>query len=964
MVRGASVRSDVSCPHPEAQPARDRVRSRVMVERPEARVRVGPVGSTPSGREAGAWGAWCLPSRLSLIDHGIARGRDDANRSLVTTRRSLQTYRAKRDFKKTSEPSPDVALKRRDTTPIFVVHKHDATRMHYDLRLEIDGALASWAIPKGPSYDPKQKRLAVQTEDHPLSYATFEGRIPDEEYGGGDSLLWDQGTFDTVPPGKGHEQREKGHLVVELHGEKLNGRWHLVRTNRDGRKNQWLCFKAIDGLEDPSYDVITDRPESVVSGRRETRGPVRKSAIERLHPPADMLLQRVWPPMLAKLSVPEEVSDETHLYEVKYDGFRAIAAFSGSGLSFKSRNGNDLSGRFPTVAAALKQLRVAEAVLDGEVVALDRKGRSSFQLLQNQSGGDLRFVAFDLLWLDGEDLRSRPLEARRELLESVLAHVEPPVQLAERMDMPMERALKEAQRRGWEGLIAKRKGSRYVGSRSSEWLKLKVVAGQEVVILGFLPIKNERSAKEIGALLVGVKEADGYHDVGKVGTGFDTKMRQKLRAMLEEIRVDAPVAVDAKRRPGAVWVEPKYVAQIQFTEWTDDGRLRHPTFQGLRTDKKPEEVVRERPSLTARRRVLPVEAAAVEAAPAASARGRVRKTAARKAATPKAATPKATPRKRAAAKQPARSTTGSRRAPMAAAARSARLPAPEEVPTETEGRARLTSGDRVLFPRDGYTKGDVFAYYREVAPLIIPFLQDRPLSVQQWPAGIQAPGFFKHDLAGKPDWLPTLHVQHLDRAIDHVNVRNTDALLWLANQSALTLHIWSSHAPKLEQPDWVLFDLDPGKGTWEDLIRVATELRKTLEALGLESFPKTSGKRGLHVFVPLGPKHTHEQATLFAHTLANHVASRLKDISTTERAINKRFGRLYIDAGQNGRGKTVVAPYSLRAVEGASFSAPLKWSEVTKRLDPTRFNLKTLRKRLDAVGDLFSPVLAGKQKLP
>jgi bifunctional non-homologous end joining protein LigD len=857
----------------------------------------------------------------------------------VTTRRSLQTYRTKRDFRKTSEPSPEIALKRRDTTPIFVVHKHDATRMHYDLRLEIDGALASWAIPKGPSYDPKQKRLAVQTEDHPLSYATFEGRIPDEEYGGGDSLLWDQGTFDTVPPGMAPEQREKGHLVVELHGEKLNGRWHLIRTRRDGRKSQWLCFKALDGLEDPRYDVVAERPESVKSGRRETRGPVRKSALERPHPPADTLLQRVWPPMLARLSVPEELSDATHVYEVKYDGFRALAALSGSGLSFKSRNGNDLSGRFPTVAAALKQLRVAEAVLDGELVALDPKGRSSFQLLQNQRGGDLRFVAFDLLWLDGEDLRSRPLEARRELLESVLAHVEPPVQLAERLDMPMARALEAAQRRGWEGLIAKRKGSRYVGSRSGEWLKLKVVTGQEVVILGFIPIKNERSAKELGALLVGVNGPDGFHDVGKVGTGFDTKMRQKLRAMLEELRVDEPVAVDAKRRPGAVWVQPKYVAQVHFTEWTDDGRLRHPTFQGLRTDKKPEEVVRERPSLTARRR-----------------------------ARPEAATPKAKPRRRAAAKRTsarrASRTAGSRRAPTAAAARSARRSAPKEVPMATRGRARLTSGDRVLFPKEGYTKADVFEYYREAAPLIIPFLKNRPLSVQQWPAGIQAPGFFKHDLAGKPDWLPTLRVQHLDRAIDHVNARNTDALLWLANQSALTLHIWSSHAPKLEQPDWVLFDLDPGKGPWEELIRVATALRETLEALGLESFPKTSGKRGLHVFVPLGSRHTHEQATRFAHTVASHVAGQLKDISTTERAINKRHGRLYIDAGQNGRGRTVVAPYSLRAVDGASFSAPLEWSEVTRRLDPSRFNLKTLRERLEAVGDLFAPVLKGKQRLP
>jgi len=843
----------------------------------------------------------------------------------VKTRQTLQTYRAKRDFKKTPEPSPDVPLKRRGSGPIFVVHKHDATRLHYDLRLEINGALASWAIPKGPSYDPKTKRLAVETEDHPMSYAHFEGRIPDEEYGGGDSLLWDEGTYDTVPPGKADEQREKGHLVVELHGEKLQGRWHLIRTRGDGRKNQWLCFKALDGSENPDYDIVTDRPESVKSGRVETRGPVSKSALERAHTPAETLLQRVWPPMLAKLSTPEEASEATHDFEVKYDGFRAIAALSGSGLVFKSRNGNDLSGRFPVIADALRRLRVPEAVIDGEVVALDKKGRSSFQLLQNQSGVDLRFFAFDLLWLDGHDLRDKPLEARRELLESLFSGVKPPLQQAERIDLPLERALKEAKRRGWEGLIAKRKGSTYVGSRSGHWLKLKVVAGQEVVILGFLPIKNERSAKEIGALLVGVNGPDGYHDVGKIGTGFDTKMRYQLREMLERIRVDKPVAVDAKKRPGAVWVKPKYIAQVHFTEWTNDGRLRHPVFQGLRTDKKPEEVVRERPSTAAR--------------------GRARKE------EPKPA------------KRPASRTSGARRMPTALAARSARLPQEVEASADM-GRARLTSGDRVLYPADGYTKENVFEYYRAVAPLMLPVLADRPISVQQWPAGIQAPGFFKHELSGKPDWVPTLRVKHLNRTIDHVNVKSPEALLWLANQSALTLHMWSSHAPTLEEPDWVLFDLDPGKGTWEHLITVATAMRKKLESLGLESFPKTSGKRGLHVLVPLRRGYTHEQAMRFANDVANQVAAQLSDIATTERAINKRHGRLYIDAGQNGRGKTVVAPYTLRAVDGAPFSAPLKWSEVTRRLDPSRFNIKTLRKRLDAAGDLFVPVLKTKQKLP
>jgi bifunctional non-homologous end joining protein LigD len=832
----------------------------------------------------------------------------------VKTPRSLRTYRAKRDFQKTSEPAPGAEASRSPgEASVFVVHKHDATRLHYDLRLEIDGALASWALPKGPSFDPKTKRLAVETEDHPLAYAGFEGRIPEGEYGGGDSLLWDQGTYETVPPGQAHAQRKNGHLTVQLHGEKLKGRWHLIRTKPHGKKAQWLCFKAMDGEANPDYDVTAEHPESVKSGRRVTRGPRRKAARQQGALPVEQLLQRVWPPMLAQLSVPAQADDATHLYEVKYDGFRALAALSSGTLALHSRNGNDLSSRFSPLAEALRTLRVTEAVLDGEIVALDAEGRSRFQLLQQGSGAEQRFVAFDLLWLDGEDLRQRPLEARRELLEQLLSGVKPPLQLSERLGMPGDKALAEARRRGWEGIIAKRRDSAYVGARSSDWLKLKVQAGQEAVILGYLPIKNERAQEEIGALLVGVHGPDGYHDVGKVGTGFTSEARRELRALLDRQRVQAPAAVDAKPRAGAIWVKPKYVAQLHFTEWTADGRLRHPVFQGLRTDKKPHEVVRETPKGSQSRRTR---------------------------------------------------ASGSRRAPPAAAARTTRAPPVKAAPAEAEGLARLTHGDRVLFPEEGFTKQDVFEYYRQAAPVLLPVLANRPLAVQQWPAGIQAPGFFRHELSGMPGWLPTMRVKHEEKTLRHVNVQDPEALLWLANQSALTLHIWSSHAPKLTQPDWVVFDLDPGKGGWEDLLTVARALRGKLEAAGLESLPKTSGKRGLHVLVPLAPGHTYAQTQRFSERIAAGLEAELGAIATTERSISKRRGRLYLDVGQNARGKTVVAPYSLRAIGGAPFSAPLKWSEVTRKLDPLRFNLKTLAKRLEAVGDLFSQALQGKQSLP
>ncbi|MCE9672324.1 DNA ligase D [Myxococcus stipitatus] len=848
----------------------------------------------------------------------------------------LKTYRRKRDFDRTPEPPPGGP----DATspgegPRFVVHKHDATSLHYDLRLQVDGVLASWAVPKGPSYDPGAKRLAVETEDHPLAYADFEGHIPDDAYGGGDSLLWDSGTYDTVPPGQAEAQRKQGRLHLELEGQKLRGGWHLIRTRLRGgaSKPQWLLFKAKDDAADPTLDITTERPESVKSGQVATRGPARRgrtrkavakraartARTRRLTPPRTptKLLEALGPPMLARLSVPEEVGDATHVYEVKYDGFRAMAALVGGKLALESRRGNDLSRRFPRLAEALRGLRVRDAVLDGEVVALDPKGRSRFQLLQQGlEGVEQRFVIFDLPWLDGEDLRSLPLEERRARLEKLLEGVALPLQLSERVAPPLRRALAQARRRGWEGLIAKRRGSAYAGTRSGDWLKLKVVAGQEVVLLGYLPIQNERAGTELGALLVGVHDREGFHDVGKVGTGFTAKDRRELRVLLDKDRARAPAAVDAKPRKGAVWVKPRHVAQVHFSEWTEDGRLRQPVYQGLRMDKAPEEVVRERPAPTSR-----------------ASRSR-----------------EDTPSRRA-------GTAGERRAPRALAAR--RSPEPRSA-----GRVELTHGSRVLFPDSGLTKADVFAYYREVAPLLVPVLTGRPIAVQQWPAGIQAPGFFRHQLSGTPPWIPTLKVRHKEKTLRHVDVTGEAPLLWLANQSALTLHMWLSRMPRLSQPDYLALDLDPGKGGWSDLVTVALALRELLEARGLESYPKTSGKRGLHVMVPLAEGHTYARVQAHANALARALEERLGDIATTKRDIRSRKGRLYIDAGQNARGKTMVAPYSLRAREGAPFSAPLKWSEVTRRLDPSRFNARTLRRRLDKVGDLFAPARQHTQRLP
>ena len=802
----------------------------------------------------------------------------------------LREYRAKRKFEVTPEPAPGTATPTpKGQRPFFMVHKHDASRLHYDLRLEIDGALASWALPRGPSYDPDVKRMAVQTEDHPLEYGNFEGRIPDGEYGAGDSLIWDRGTWDTVPPGQASAQREKGHLHLELDGQKLKGEWHLIRT-----RNGWLFFKAKDGLERKDYDVVAERPESVVSGRTVTRGPVRKKALREVHPEPKTLLDKVWPPMLATLYGFDEVKrPDEYVYEVKYDGYRGLAAVSTGRVAFLTRNAIDLTSRFPQIQRALSRLSVPEVVLDGEVVALDAKGVSRFELLMHPDV-DHRFVAFDLLWLDGEDLRGRPLEERRDLLESVLANVPPPMTLAERIEGSLEEILAMAERRGLEGVIAKRRGSRYEGRRSKAWLKLKVQAAQEVVIVGYTPIKTGSS--EIGALLVGVHGDEGLQYAGKVGTGYSDKVRRELFQQLKKDALPKPPVVDAPRVKEAVWVRPKLVAQVRFTEWTRDGKLRHPSFLGLREDKRPQDVRRERPE-----------------------------------------------------------TKGERRAPEKRAARTARL---------EHAEVKLTNADRVVYPDAGITKGDVFEYYRSVADVLVPSLVGRPLALKQWPKGLADKSFYRQDVADLPEWATHADVPTGKRVVRHPVVDREETLLWLANRSAFELHMWHSRIPHLSEPDWVLFDLDPGDGPFEDLITVAQALHGLLEKLGLESVPKTSGKRGLHVLVPISRGHTYRDTQEFAVAITGALARALGDIATTERSIVKRKGRLYLDAFQNAEGKTVIAPYSLRGAPEAPVSTPLRWNEVTPRLDPKKFNLKTMRKRIDKVGDLFAPARQGRQRLP
>jgi bifunctional non-homologous end joining protein LigD len=597
--------------------------------------------------------------------------------------------------------------------------------------------------------------------------------------------------------------------------------------------------------------------------------------------------------MLATLADAPPPDEKNWIYELKYDGFRAVSAISDGRVAMWSRNELDLASRFPRIYEALTKLKIPEAVLDGEVVALDEKGAPRFQLLQQGQKREKIFI-FDVLWLDGRDLRRLTYVERRKILEKLLEKTPPLIAVAQVLPTTGEEAREHAAAGGWEGVIAKKKTSCYESRRSREWLKLKALNQQEMVIIGYQP--SSHSAREVGSLHLAARDESGtLRYAGKVGTGFSAKQRIWFKDELSKDIVDKSPAADAPRVRDATWVRPRLVGQVAFTEWTSDNRLRHPSFLGLREDKSAGEVVREQPMETGAKKKVPKK-----------------KTAASKVV--------------------------------------------------------LTNPDRLLYPRDGITKQHVADYYAAVAGAMIAALRDRPINLEHWNQGIDKPSWYQHNVGKEaPEWItrvdtPTRTASRKTNA--HIVIDRPETLQWLAQMSALTIHMWASRAQALEEPDWIVFDLDPAKGKGiEQAIEAAIVMRGLLENLELHSVPKTSGKRGIHVFVPIASGYSHEEAAEFAYQIAAAVASHVPSM-TVERSLAKRRGRLYLDSMQNGYGKTVVAPYSLRAVDGAPVSAPLKWSEITKKLDPAKFNLRTMPNRLAKVGDLFAEVFKKRSKLP
>jgi len=874
----------------------------------------------------------------------------------------LATYRAKRRFDVTPEPGPrssqrsersekktssdrTVGSPRPSAALAFVVQKHDARRLHYDLRLEIDGAMVSWAVPKGPSFDPKVRRLAVQTEDHPMAYNAFEGRIPDGEYGAGDVLIWDRGTYETVPPGAERAMLTKGHLHVTLFGDKLAGQWHLVRTDRrsgddgegGGGKAQWLWFKANDAAADAHYDIVALRPESVVSGRLATRGPRRVGPSE-IGESAQALWAAVGGVALAK-AVASIANPEDWHFEIKYDGYRLLACKAGGEVRLYTRRGHDWTDRFALIAQAVAKLAVRECVLDGEACVVDDQGRPSFEKLQGWLAGrsasaSIVYAVFDLLWLDGRDRRSDPIEARRELLARLVEGQALPLTLSRSVEGNVPELLQAARRAGLEGLVAKKKGSPYASGRAGTWLKLRFDRRQDCAIGGYIPLAG--TDDEVGALLLAVAEGGKLVFAGRVGTGFDAQTRRDLARRLDERRKDGVSVDGAPAIKGAHWVEPTLVCECAFTEWTRDGAMRHPRFLIVRQDKTPFECVREGPSVGNTDESLSAASQAADPIPESES--------------------SAPPVRQALSQAPAEG------------ARSGLAPRGNE--------PRLANATKVLFPRDGLTKRDVWDYYTTIARFMVPHLAGRPLTLQRYPNGIDGEEWYQQNVPDKaPAFVRLVDVGPRHDAKKRIVCDNVETLQWLANLAALTIHQWCSHVPPvvttraaidraLAQPDYVVLDLDPGDGPWAHLVEVARALRTLLEALKLESYVKTSGKRGVHVVVPIAPGPTHAQATRFAEQVARAVSKVLPKIATVERMKAKRRGKLYVDYGQNGEGRTVVAPYSIRARDGAIVSTPIEWDELDEALDPTRFDIRTVMARVVERGDPFAGALRRTQTLP
>ncbi len=872
---------------------------------------------------------------------------------------ALATYRKKRSFNDTPEPEGG---KPGATQLRFVVQKHDASHLHYDFRLEIQGVLKSWAVPKGPSLNPADKRLAMEVEDHPYDYKDFEGIIPEGNYGAGTVIVWDEGTYEPLVPAESKQEMEKdlmkqwkaGSMKFRLNGKKLRGEFALVRM-KGREKNAWLLIKHKDAYA--SEADITTKDKSVVSrktiaqmakasskgpGAKAVAPPPRKTAAPKkaakknvqkkgaisgtgedikkiLAGAPEAAFPKSVIPMLATL-VDEPFDNDDWEYEVKWDGYRALAFCNNRTTKLLSRNEKSFSDRFYPVTDAVKAWHI-RAVLDGEIVAVNDEGLPDFNRLQNwqkPSDGPLQYYIFDLLWYEGKDLRGLPLSRRKAILSSIIPDKHPIIKLSDSLNVAGTTLFKQVSGMGLEGIIAKRSNSRYhPGERSRDWLKIKAQKRQEVVIGGYT--RNQGSSKAFSSLLLGVFEGKKFRYVGKAGTGFKEQEQRTLLALFEPlIRKTSPfdetpdVDTSSPFRPrppraAVVWLQPELVCEIRFTEITEGGVFRHPAFIALREDKKPTAVKEEKE--------LPTGAVV----------------------TDEAGPPQ------------------SRKSP----AKTAKKPQKKTVKVNNNELV-FTNLDKVLWPDDGFTKGDLIDYYASVARYILPHIRNRPMSLHRFPNGIDKDSFYQKDMTDKvPGWVATYpyKAEGDNEQKNYMLCQDKASLLFMANLGAIDVNPWNSTIERPENPTWCALDLDPDKtNTFDQVIAVAQAIHEFLESIKVPSFCKTSGSTGMHIYIPLGNKYSYDQSQMFARFIAGEV-SQLFDFTSIERMTGKRKGRIYIDYLQNRAAATLAAPYSVRPKPGATVSMPLHWEEVKEGLSMKDFTIANALDRIRSEGDIFKPVL-------
>ena len=835
----------------------------------------------------------------------------------------LEKYKQKRNFKETREPSGTISQEEEHR---FVVQEHHASRLHYDFRLEMDGVLKSWAVPKGPSLDPSDKRLAVQVEDHPVDYIDFEGEIPAGNYGAGQVYVWDSGTYETdaKDPGKAVE---KGKIIVTLHGKKLHGEFHLVQMH--GKKhedNQWLLMKGDDEFADPKWK-LQEAAESTFKTPEVSLKAAKKLA-----------MPKTIKPMLATL-VDEIPTGGEWFYEMKWDGYRGLCFLKNGKAHLLSRNEKPLN--FPEIKKAAEALKVDEAILDGEIVALDSHGISRFQLLQNylNAKGDdqkpiaLYYYVFDLLYLNGNDLRAASLEDRKKILQELLANLPDTshVRYSEHLTGDAYKAI--WQQDGVEGVMAKVRDSKYVARRSKDWLKIKKIQEQEVVICGYTEPRGKRSY--FGALILGIYEAEKLQFIGHTGGGFNQKSLKDMYHSLKPLETEkCPFDKIPHTNETAHWVKPELVGEVKFSEWTEDGSMRHPIFLGLRKDKKPSQCQRELPHST--------EDVTEEEKPE----------------TTKKKTQKA--KQMSAAEKSSRKSANFKEIQNASEAlQQKELKGDIEVMADGQ-KIKLTHLDKVYWPDSGITKGDLLRYYCEASKVLLPYLKDRPLILKRYPNGIDEPFFFQHNF----EELPSFATGYRDGDEQYIVCNNLATLLYLVNLGTIAQNPWHSRTDIIDRPDYIVFDLDPGEVSYDVVCEVAQNLKKVLTGLKLQAFAKTSGATGMHVLLPLKRLYSYRQVSDFAMLAAALTERENPDIVTLERSIKKRPKKsVYLDTMQNSEGKSAASIWSVRAKAGATVSVPLFWSEVKKGLRPQQFTISNALENTQKSQHGFEKVLSSPQSL-